>query len=218
MKDYTSQKVINGNEELTFELIPVEGKNYIDMINQLKKRGLEFPTFSENISLLSICPGLLNDDIRNKMLLSSTASLFIPDCGVYFKDNPEIHKESICMERSELEKKLYKDPSVMFVEAGWKTEPVSFEVEEFVGHPIMKGLCEDPYKLETVAKHASFYDPKYGRRGIHHQLWISPTPEQKTIGFPCLTNKLVYSGGLFIFPFDNYGGIAYGIRSRQNID
>jgi hypothetical protein len=209
-------RVINKiqGEIVTFSTDPISHENpsdYYGIRNKLKEIGMEFPTFSENILLLAECPWLVHS-FYNRFLLSSTVSLFVPNHGIYFKENPEICDGRVCMERSKLEKDFLKDPSVMFVPVGWATEIFIEPLDRFISHPIMRGLCEDAHALGEVSKHFSHWRPY---PGIMRHLYIDhKIPKKETIGFPCFSNKLIYDAGLFVFPYRNIKGFSYGIKKR----
>mgnify|MGYP001582332107 CR=1 FL=1 len=131
--ELTELTVDHKGEDITF-IYPALGPNsYVNVEQQIEQAELKKSTMAETASLVHTA--FNSDDkysleikkiIKEKWLWAFTGVLYVPNKGAYIQDNPEIKKEMLFMNESDLVKRLEaNDKSVRFTPFGFKTESMS---------------------------------------------------------------------------------------------
>ena len=200
-----------GGKDLTFLFPTYIIDSYAGTQELIEKAGFIPSTMAQTISSLHT---IINSDSKDlngikrimkyRWLLAFTATLYIPNKGVYIQDNPQIKKGRIYMDESELEKKLAaNDSNIRFIPFGFDTEHIS--PMQLNNNPYIIGLmgkegAEKLSEITTIFKQKPYlcnfnpvYEPVYG-----------PTTMAST-----LDSSWLFDNGRFTIGFD-HGDKHYG--------
>nr|MBA4404681.1 hypothetical protein [Nanoarchaeum sp.] len=136
---------------LIFEHPPYTG-THTECMHQIKRAGEQTPTYSQVADI--VYESVIQDPnnpyskkirqiMKNFWLRADTSLLYLPDGRVYVQDRPILGSDGLpIMKESELEAKLQaKDPSVRFVEPGFKR-----------GQQTVFDLAKDPYVIALAGE------------------------------------------------------------------